>query len=365
MTKKISILIVLILIFSSISYTDVIEELNNEDDNIFPITIKDTYTKFFKFYEIKKPKKVTLSFVGDVTLGEDFRFSGKTFTWEYRNQDNNPNYFFEHVKPYFENDDFTFINLETTLTHATIPAEKKYVFKAPPEYVNILKSGHIEIANIENNHSHDYLSKGLEDTIKTLKDNSIKHVGYGNKHIEKINDINIGFLSYNGFSYSKANKTQIKKDIEEMKKECDLIVIHFHWGIERDNYPNDIQKNLAHWSIDSGANLVVGDHPHVLQSIENYKGSYIVYSLANFSFGGNRNPSDKDTIIFRPTFIFKDEKLNKTEIEIIPCSISSISTRNDYRPTPLINKEGERILQRINKYSKGYNFYYDISKLYK
>ena len=74
---------------------------------------------------------------------------------------------------------------------------------------------------------------------------------------------------------------------------------------------NDTQKELAHYAIDQGANLVLGHHPHVLQGIDIYKGCYIVYSLGNFCFGGNTNPADKDTMIFQQTFTFKDDKLKK------------------------------------------------------
>ena len=87
--------------------------------------------------------------------------------------------------------------------------------------------------------------------------------------------------------------------------------------------------------------------------IENYKGKYIVYSLANFRFGGNRNPSDKDTFIFQQTFEFKNgEKTNSDKINIIPCSVSSVKHRNNYQPTPVEGDEAKRILQRIEKYSE-------------
>ena len=70
-----------------------------------------------------------------------------------------------------------------------------------------------------------------------------------------------------------------------------------------------MQKDLAHYAIDQGANLVIGHHPHVVQGVEKYKNAYIAYSLGNFCFGGNQNPADKDTMIFQQSFTFKNDKL--------------------------------------------------------
>ena len=105
-------------------------------------------------------------------------------------------------------------------------------------------------------------------------------------------------------------------------------------------------------AIDQGANLVLGHDPHVLQGIDIYKGCYIVYSLGNFCFGGNTNPADKDTMIFQQTFTFKDDKLKKDlNARVIPCSISSVSYQNDYRPTVLKGDSKKRVIDRLNSYS--------------
>jgi poly-gamma-glutamate capsule biosynthesis protein CapA/YwtB (metallophosphatase superfamily) len=74
------------------------------------------------------------------------------------------------------------------------------------------------------------------------------------------------------------------------KKGANIVLVHFHWGEEGSYIPNKIQKSLGHFAIDSGADLVVGHHPHVIQGIEEYKGKFIVYSLGNFMFGGIELP---------------------------------------------------------------------------
>ena len=117
-----------------------------------------------------------------------------------------------------------------------------------------------------------------------------------------------------------------------------------------------IAKTLAHLAIDQGADLVVGHHPHVLQGIEKYQGKNIVYSLGNFCFGGNKNPSDKDTMIFQQTFTVENGKLAEDDVtNIIPCSLSSESGYNNYQPMVLEGSEKERVLQKIEDFSTAIN----------
>lgn len=101
---------------------------------------------------------------------------------------------------------------------------------------------------------------------------------------------------------------------------------------------------------------MLGSHPHVIQGIEEYKGKYIAYSLSNFCFGGNKNPQDKDTFIYKQTFNFEDNKLiSINKPEIIPCSISSESNVNNYQPTPLNGTETDRVKNKLKNISEGLN----------
>ena len=98
---------------------------------------------------------------------------------------------------------------------------------------------------------------------------------------------------------------------------------------------------------------MIGHHPHVLQGIEKYNGAHIAYSLGNFCFGGNSNPSDTDSMIFQQTFTFQNgERIMDDQIQIIPCSITSSSDKNDYCPVPLEGEEKQRVLDKINEYSQ-------------
>ena len=149
---------------------------------------------------------------------------------------------------------------------------------------------------------------------------------------------------------------KLKDDIEELKGQGCVVVINFHWGEEGSYYPNSTQKSIARYAIDQGADLIIGHHPHVIEGLEKYKDKIICYSLGNFCFGGNANPSDKDTFVLQTKFSFDNNKLTKYDIRVIPFSISSVKYINDYCPTPLSGDDKERLLKKINNASTNLGF---------
>lgn len=369
-----SILIMILFIGSSFDGFEKDENISLNDTSIAR-TIDNTvtsenyniafsYINFIKEYKRKEERKIeqknkTVSIVinaaGDCTLGSDDNFGYiNTFHHEVERQNYEYDYFFRNVKDIFEDDDLTIVNLETTLTTSTEKADKLFKFRGHPSYVQILKEGDIEVVNIANNHIFDYLQQGYNDTLKTLEDADIGYFGYENQYITEIKGIKIGLLGCLGWRCSESIKEQLKQDIDKLKEVTDIIILSFHWGVERAFYPIDIQRELAHYCIDQGVDLILGHHPHVIQGIEKYNGKNIVYSLGNFSFGGNKNPSDKDTFIYRHTFHFIDGQLKVEETEVIPCSISSVTDRNNYQPTILKGEDAERVFSRIIEYSAGF-----------
>jgi len=301
--------------------------------------------------------EITLSSVGDCTIGSDNKFSyDGSLIQVFKNNNNDYSYFFKNVSDIFKNDDITIANLETTFTDADVKAEKEFTFKAPPDYAKVLTSASIEGVNLANNHIRDYMAKGLSDTKQSLQSEGINFFGEGEKWVTEVKGIKFGFLGYTGFYYDNNFLKNLKKDIQNLKNQGCLVIINFHWGEEGLNKANNTQKYLAHYSIDNGADLIIGHHPHVIQGLEIYKDKPIAYSLGNFCFGGNKNPSDKDTFIFQSNFKFEDKKLMSYGIRAIPCSISSVSYRNDYCPTMLTGNKKDALLNRINSYSFNLNF---------
>jgi poly-gamma-glutamate capsule biosynthesis protein CapA/YwtB (metallophosphatase superfamily) len=305
--------------------------------------------------ESVKPEPLTtellISFAGDCTIGTDESFSYvNSFPYRFEKVGGDFSYFFKSVQPVFEADDLTLVNLETTLTRAEKKADKKFRFKGDPSYVQILKEGSIEMVNISNNHIYDYLNAGFKETLKTLENAGIHYSGEGIIAYYPVKDLTVASIGYNG--WSTVIKKSLAADIKAAGEKADIIIVSFHWGQEYSFYPNSTQMELGRFAVEQGADIVVGHHPHVVQGIELYKGKFIVYSLGNFCFGGNRNPRDKDTFIFQNRFLFEDKKLKESRGMIIPCSLSSVDYVNDFQPTVLSGAEKDRVAERLFEYSR-------------
>lgn len=293
---------------------------------------------------------ITLSFVGDCTLaqmGESYEGSFEDYYDKYGDS-----YFFANVKSIFEGDDLTVANLEGTFTTSENQADKRYTFKAQPSHVSILNHSGIDVVNVANNHTHDYGNESYVDTLANLDKAGIGRFGYENTLIVDVRGVAVGFTGmceYNDEEKSIDYLTPTLENIQALKDQgAEIVIAVVHWGYEEAALPEEEQITAAHAMIDRGADLVIGHHSHVLQPVECYNGKYIAYSLGNFCFGGNDNPSDKDTIIFQQTFtISGGQCLKYPELNIIPCSISSSSNFNDYRPTPAEGDEAERIMDKL------------------
>lgn len=297
--------------------------------------------------------QLTISAAGDCTLGTDEYFDeSRSLNAYFETQ--GAEYFLSSVKSIFEADDLTIVNLEGTFTEATERQDKQFAFKGDPSFVNILTSGSVEATNLANNHSKDYGTESYEDTIKYVEEAGIVTFGYDRTAVMDVKGVKVGLVGIYELADGMERQQQVIDNIQAVKDEgASLVIVSFHWGSEKEYYPDETQKALARIAIDNGADLVLGHHPHVLQGIEEYNGKNIVYSLGNFCFGGNSNPSDKDTMIFQQTFTFVDGELQVDNVtNIIPCRVSSASDYNDYQPTPAEGEEAERILGRIEEYSQ-------------
>lgn len=309
--------------------------------------------------EIVEPEinTITVTATGDCTLGkmQDHGYSG-SFNAYYDSY--GEDYFFDGVRDVFQNDDFTIVNLECVLSNSEARVDKTYNLKGKPEYVGIMSGSSVEACSLGNNHSRDYGEQSLTDTQTVLDEVGIVY-GY-NDHIGTYTTdegMTIGVVSASLLSKSADYENYLYNGIQRLKEQgTDLIIASCHWGIEREYYPNDYQKRVAHELIDKGADLVIGHHPHVLQGVELYNGKIICYSLGNFCFGGNRNPSDKDTMMFQQTFTYVDGVL-QTDVnaKIIPCMLSSTSSYNDFKPTIMTDDRKGLIIDNVNTYSEPYS----------
>lgn len=303
---------------------------------------------------VSSPVSLTLSVVGDCTLGTDETFDYDTSLNAYY-ENYGADYFLQNVKDIFSADDLTIANFEGTLTDSDEREDKTFAFKAPASYVSILTGGSVEAVNTANNHSHDYGDQSFDDTLAALDDAGIVHFGYDETAVMDVKGIKVGLVGIYELYDHLEREQQLKDNIAKVKADgAQLIVVIFHWGNETETVPDSNQTTLGRIAIDEGADLVCGHHPHVLQGIETYKGRNIVYSLGNFCFGGNSSPSDMDTMIYQQTFTIDADGVKKDNVtNIIPCSISSAAYDgyNNYQPTPAEGDEATRILGKINERS--------------
>lgn len=339
--------------------------------------------------EVRVIPYVTLkvSAAGDCTLATDPVYAGGN-SFENKVSEvvkgiDDYKYFLSGVSDIFSKDDLTIVNMEGTLSTNGSRQDKTFAFRGNPEYVNILTQGSVEACNFANNHCKDYGEISYTDTISILDEAGLTNFGLDRVSVKEVNGIKVGLVGIFELPYGIKCMDNLLSCIEQVKDQgAELIIVSFHWGIEKDYYPGDVQISLAHAAIDNGADLVLGHHPHVLQGIEQYKGKFICYSLGNFCFGGNKNPSDKDSGIFTQTFTFNNKELvtgeisrglsyrsacldNSGEIGIlnllarkdasfIPCSVSSRKDLNDYHPIVLEDAEGQRVTDKLSELSVPY-----------
>ncbi|WP_353096539.1 CapA family protein [Tissierella praeacuta] len=308
--------------------------------------------------QIEVEEKTTISLVGDILMDGSVRVhinkNGIEYPWEM-------------VKNYFQEDDITIGNLETSITtKGTKWANKKFNFRSDPKNLKAMKEAGIDIVSVANNHSLDYGHDGFLDTLNYLDKYEIKMVGGGKNKQEAMegiivekNGVKVGVLSFSRvvpdvkwYATDKrsgivgAYDVHIKgivDRIKEMKEEVDVLVLSIHWGVERSNIPRKSEIDLARKLVDAGADIVMGHHPHVLQGIEIYNGKPIFYSLGNFVFG-SKNGLTSNTIIGQINLIGKDIE----SIQIIPCRIIM------GRPMPVQSNEIKENIKYMNTISKDF-----------
>ena len=294
---------------------------------------------------------ITLSFAGDMILATN-NYQNYEGSFNSYAATHEPSYFLEKVRPIFESDDFTIVNLENVLTDRQLtPVYKDYSpafwFGSKSSNINILSCSGIEGAMIDNNHIRDYGAEGYNDTVQAIKNAGMI---YGDSsqimYFEKGGYV-ISVICSKMWSEYQANN--IINLIKIAEQHSHYQVVLFHGGTEKIHAPEEWKCRAARKIVDNGADLVIGGHPHVLQPREIYNGAEIVYSIGNFCYGGHRQPENR-TIIYQMTLtVGRDLTLQSRNSEIIPCYVYT-STYNNYQPAVV---DDETIKNRILDFMDG------------
>lgn len=318
------------------------------------------------------PEFFTLSFIGDCTLAPHQN------TQDYFNKvGDDYSYPFANTVQYFADDEYTFANLECTFSDRNLApvGYPTFYFRAPTSYVNILLEGGVDFVTTANNHFSDFGDKGVEDTYATLENAGLPYGKVGQAQVVTTkNGIKLGV--YCGFNindgYFVPTTDECVNAINQMKADgAEYIIMAFHWGKELYYKPTQKMTDLAQACIDAGADLIYGTHPHVLGPVVEYNGGIIMYSVGNWSFGGNTQPTDQDTAIIQVTIKRDiDGSITTEGYDAIPCCVSSNMSGgvgyNDYKPTPYPedNEGYKRVLSKLDVNSGWENANKDYSAWY-
>lgn len=308
-------------------------------------------------------QRYVLTFTGDCTLGSTSAKWNAASSFV-QTIGENYDYPFANLVEYFEDDDFTMINLEGVLADSGTAAQKTFAFRGPTAYTAIMTGSSVEAVTLANNHTLDFGQTGYQSTVTALEESGIAYVEKDKTTLYTTESGLVIGLYACSFDFStSAMKTNISK---LRSAGAEIVVCAFHWGTEGAYRPSSAQQSYAHAAIDAGADIVYGNHPHVLQKIEEYGDGIIYYSLGNCSFGGSGSPQDYDAAILQQEVIRDtDGSVRLGELTIIPISVSSVSGKNNYQPIPLEegSKAYERAMSKLDGTFTGADLVVDYSKL--
>ena len=320
--------------------------------------------------------EILLSLAGDCTIAADEKYHSmpESFIGVMKAQGNDYSYPLALAQPWFAKDDFTLVNLECVLTdYARLRNTDLYMnFRGPASYVNILTQGSVEGVSMSNNHALDYGTDGLADSQANLTQAGIKWAYNNNYFTFERKGVKFAVFSFRRY-YMEVYYQWLEEAIGRVKQEenVDFVIVCLHHGEEYEAKHNNYdQTRFAHHAIDYGADLVVGTHPHVLQGIEVYKNRLILYSLGNFSFGGNNRPyaASIPTAVMQVNLSFRQNSLESSQLTIYPFHATGTQPYSNYQPVPVTGAEAQEVMAiiqndtpfQLNPYIEGQGAVQDI-----
>lgn len=256
---------------------------------------------------------ITLVATGDVIPARSTNFQTtqrNDFTWP-----------FLKTADVLKSADITFINLETPLMKNCQLINEGMRFCGSSKHIEGLKYAGVDVANFGNNHSANYGKEGIDETRKLLEGNGILVTGLNGPVYQTVNGIKFAFLGYTDIEKSPlvsvADENKIASEVAEARKNADVVIVQYHWGTEYVTAPEERQKFLGRLTIDSGADLVIGNHPHWIKPIEFYKGKLITYGHGNFVFDQEWSQKTKEGVVGKYTFDGKE----LVDVEYLPVEI--------------------------------------------
>lgn len=293
-------------------------------------------------------ESITLTFVGDTSIGDAFQYRGHEASYHQVIRDKGMDWPFSKVREVLLADDLTVANLEGSMTTLKRYKDVRYPLVIHPSFAEVLVRGGIDVVNTANNHAMDFLREGYEETLTTLDKAGIGRFGTlsppsvtkaDKAEVVEIKGIKIGLI---GYTYPQNEDLgRIAGACEALREQgCALVILSLHWGRETHMKPDSTQTSFAKKALDAGADLIFGHHPHVVQPIALYKGKPVLFSTGNFTFG-TMSHVDRSTGMFQVVYQLEPSGPVLSGIKVIPCLTSGTG---DYRPMPVSDEAERRVI---------------------
>lgn len=338
----------------------VVEEMQETNERYAEEIGDEEYLEANNIYvkESHNTDKVTLTFIGDILFDSNYAVMSTLK----QNGGDITSGIDAQIINFMEESDIVMANNEFPYSTSGAPLEgKQFTFRAKPETVSYLDDMNVDLVSLANNHAYDYGQQAFVDTLDTLDGAGIAYVGAGHNIDEAssavfyiINNMKIGILSATQIEKGDSpdtkgatdtnpgvfrcwNNDRLLSAISETRKECDFLVVYIHWGTESTTELDWAQTQQAPEMVNAGADLIIGDHPHVLQPISTISGVPVVYSLGNFWF----NSKEIDTCMIQATVT----ETGLDTLRFVPCLQSGCKTRM------LSGDEGMRVINEMQNMS--------------
>lgn len=269
------------------------------------------------------------------------------------------NHLFESVGSHLKTADQVIANFECAACDSSYPAvPKTFNFKVNPNWLPELKQNGITHLNLANNHTYDFGQECFSETVANIRKTGMVPVGLKNES----DFYEPTLIQHQGNTIALFSVTRVKSvystsvyrdslpellsRIKQFKSRypVSIILVNLHWGIELKDKPEPFQVNEAHLLVNAGVDLVIGHHPHTVQTIEMYKGKYIFYSIGNFIFDAIQPATNKGILV---SVSASENRLKN--IAIIPYNIVSS------KPVLMSKEEAETYLKSPNLFSPKIN----------
>ena len=273
---------------------------------------------------------VTVTFLGDCTLGGEEKSRNSSLGFVRRVQENGTGFPLRNLTALTLTDDLTVANLEGVLTDRPLEkVKKKYNFSGPTVYTQILTSGGVECVTLANNHSRDYGDAGYADTKAALEEAGVGWFGTDAPAFwQNEEGLRIGFIGVGTSLSGNRYKRYVRQMKALLEAGCAAVVSR---------------------AVSSGTDLVIGHHPHVVQGYAEQDGVPVVYSLGNCSFGGTTHAKDSDALVVQADLTFEEGLLTDVSLRFYPISITSDGHYNNYSPMFLSGADAERVIRKMER----------------